>query len=143
MTQRELAAQVGVNFHQIQNYETGHNRLSASRMWRIANVLKIDVRRFYDGLATPPIDDWTPSAGGDPLGLAHRASRLPVGRQRLVFEVVREMAGIRPPRRADQPREVPLMKCRSPSRAEATSTKPMYCRRSVVPGGQAAAMPEL
>jgi transcriptional regulator with XRE-family HTH domain len=49
-TQQQLAEAVGIKFQQIQKYETGMNRVSASRLWDIANVLKTDVSFFFEGL---------------------------------------------------------------------------------------------
>ena len=39
MTQQQLAKQVGVRFQQTQKYESGHNRVSASRLVKIADAL--------------------------------------------------------------------------------------------------------
>lgn len=50
LSQTALAARVGVTFQQIQKYETGKNRLSASRLYRLASVLGVDVSAFFDGL---------------------------------------------------------------------------------------------
>ena len=49
-TQQQLADQVGVKFQQIQKYETGMNRVSASRLWDIAAALGVDVAFFFEGL---------------------------------------------------------------------------------------------
>ena len=49
-TQQQLAEQVGIKFQQIQKYETGMNRVSASRLWDIANVLSVPVSFFFEGL---------------------------------------------------------------------------------------------
>lgn len=50
MTQQQLAEGVGIKFQQIQKYETGANRVSASRLWDIANVLGVPVAFFFEGL---------------------------------------------------------------------------------------------
>ncbi|MEE4348528.1 MAG: helix-turn-helix domain-containing protein [Paracoccaceae bacterium] len=52
MTQQQLAEQVGIKFQQIQKYETGANRVSASRLWDIADSLGVPVSFFFEGLAT-------------------------------------------------------------------------------------------
>lgn len=52
MTQQQLAAQVGIKFQQIQKYETGANRVSASRLWDIADSLGVSISFFFEGLAT-------------------------------------------------------------------------------------------
>ncbi|WP_102107417.1 helix-turn-helix domain-containing protein [Oceaniglobus roseus] len=49
VTQQELADQVGIRFQQIQKYETGKNRVSASRLWEIASVLGVPVSFFFEG----------------------------------------------------------------------------------------------
>lgn len=50
LTQQQLAERVGIRFQQIQKYETGENRLSASRLWDIAKVLEVPVSYFFEGL---------------------------------------------------------------------------------------------
>ena len=49
-TQQQLAENVGIKFQQIQKYETGMNRVSASRLWDISNVLDVPVSFFFEGL---------------------------------------------------------------------------------------------
>ncbi|SEN32439.1 Transcriptional regulator, contains XRE-family HTH domain [Roseovarius tolerans] len=50
MTQQQLAEAVGIKFQQIQKYETGANRVSASRLWDIAEALDVDISFFFEGL---------------------------------------------------------------------------------------------
>ena len=49
-TQQQVSDQVGVKFQQMQKYETGKNRVSASRLWDIANVLDVPISFFFEGL---------------------------------------------------------------------------------------------
>lgn len=49
-TQQQLADKVGIKFQQIQKYETGMNRVSASRLWDIAHALNVDVSFFFEGI---------------------------------------------------------------------------------------------
>jgi len=49
-TQQQLADKVGIKFQQIQKYETGMNRVSASRLWDIANALGVTIAFFFEGL---------------------------------------------------------------------------------------------
>jgi len=49
-TQQQLAEKVGIKFQQIQKYETGMNRVSASRLWDIAHVLEVPVSFFFEGM---------------------------------------------------------------------------------------------
>lgn len=50
MTQQQLAEKVGIKFQQIQKYETGMNRISASRLWDISEALEVPVGFFFEGL---------------------------------------------------------------------------------------------
>jgi transcriptional regulator with XRE-family HTH domain len=57
LTQQDLGVACGVRFQQIQKYESAANRMSAAVLWRLAKVLQVDVRYFFDGLesnAPPP-----------------------------------------------------------------------------------------
>ena len=51
MTQQQLADSVGIKFQQIQKYETGMNRVSASRLWDIARTLGVQIGFFFQGLS--------------------------------------------------------------------------------------------
>ncbi len=48
ITQQQLAEAVGIKFQQIQKYETGANRVSASRLWDISKVLDVPISYFFD-----------------------------------------------------------------------------------------------
>jgi len=50
-TQQSLAELVGVRFQQIQKYECGANRVSAARLFELAEALNIPVQYFYEGLS--------------------------------------------------------------------------------------------
>ena len=47
MNQEELAHRLGLTFQQVQKYESGANRVSASRLWEIAVVLKMPIGYFF------------------------------------------------------------------------------------------------
>lgn len=49
MTQEKLADAVGITFQQVQKYENGANRISASRLYEFSNILDIPVDYFYEG----------------------------------------------------------------------------------------------
>ena len=53
MTRLELANRCGVHPHQIAKYETGENRISASRLKVIAEVLECNIVGFLDELLEP------------------------------------------------------------------------------------------
>jgi len=50
MTQQQLAGAVGIKFQQIQKYESGANRVSASRLWDLSQALSVPVAFFFEGL---------------------------------------------------------------------------------------------
>jgi transcriptional regulator with XRE-family HTH domain len=51
LTQQQLAESVGIRFQQIQKYECGANRVSASRLFELAEALDVPVQYFYEGLS--------------------------------------------------------------------------------------------
>ena len=48
LSQTELGKAVGVAFQQVQKYENGANRVSASRLQQIANVLEVAPDFFFE-----------------------------------------------------------------------------------------------
>jgi transcriptional regulator with XRE-family HTH domain len=66
LSQTALAQQLGISFQQVQKYETGQNRISASRLHRVATVLGTSVEAFF-----PPVPN--ASSDGEPewTGLRH------------------------------------------------------------------------
>lgn len=50
VSQERLAESLGITFQQVQKYERGANRVSASKLWEIARALKTQVTYFYEGL---------------------------------------------------------------------------------------------
>lgn len=53
VSQETLADALKLTFQQIQRYERGANRVSASKLYEIAKTLHIPVSFFFDGLADP------------------------------------------------------------------------------------------
>jgi len=53
VSQEQLADSLALTFQQVQKYERGENRISASKLYRIAALLKTDVTYFFDGLPDP------------------------------------------------------------------------------------------
>jgi transcriptional regulator with XRE-family HTH domain len=48
MTQGELGEKLGMSFQQIQKYEKGFNRVSATLMVSVAQILNVDIGYFFD-----------------------------------------------------------------------------------------------
>lgn len=47
LTQSELAAALGLSFQQVQKYENGANRISASKLWQAAELLGVQVLDLF------------------------------------------------------------------------------------------------
>ncbi len=104
MSQEKLGDQLGVTFQQVQKYERGTNRVGASRLWRMAQVMDVPVSFFYDGLGeempaaefaegdqTPIIYDFINSTDGVALAMAvSKIKNKAVRRQ--ILELARAMA---------------------------------------------------
>jgi transcriptional regulator with XRE-family HTH domain len=94
ISQQELASSQGVTFQQVQKYERAANRISASRLYRLSEVLDVPVTYFFEGIAgtstiaappassefTDPLD--TPETAE--LIAAYQAISDPLMRQRLL-----------------------------------------------------------
>ena len=50
LTQTEISKILGLTFQQIQKYEKGENRVSASRLYDFANILQVDVNFFFNDM---------------------------------------------------------------------------------------------
>ena len=50
LTQQQLADLIGVTYQQAHKYERGINRVSAGRLYEVAQVLSVPVSYFFDGL---------------------------------------------------------------------------------------------
>jgi len=55
LSQTKLGKEVGVTFQQVQKYEKGVNRVGASRLQQIANVLKVAPDFFFDGASAKAV----------------------------------------------------------------------------------------
>jgi transcriptional regulator with XRE-family HTH domain len=53
ITQQCLAVSIGLTFQQIQKYERGANRISASKLYEIAHVVSVPMGYFFLGLDDP------------------------------------------------------------------------------------------
>lgn len=93
MSQHELAARIGVTCQQAQKYEAGANRLSAARLFDIANALEVDVAFLFEELG----NDKKPKTDARQrllLDLVRNFASLPNRRsQELVCALVRSLAG--------------------------------------------------
>ncbi len=102
MTQQQLAESVGIKFQQIQKYETGANRVSASRLWDIADALGVEISFFFEGLEHQPGDSQGKSGGvaanlmGDKeaLDLVRSYYAIPENQRRRLFDLARVLSEV-------------------------------------------------
>ena len=102
MTQQQLAEKVGIKFQQIQKYETGMNRVSASRLWDIAEAVDVPVSFFFEGID----DDAVAAAGSssmipgdimadkEALELVRSYYSIPENQRRRLFELARVLSDV-------------------------------------------------
>ena len=102
MTQQRLAELVGIKFQQIQKYETGANRVSASRLWDIAEALGVDISYFFEGLRSQ-INDPAGTAEKVPsdltrdkeaMDLIRSYYSIPQDQRRRLFELARVLSDV-------------------------------------------------
>jgi transcriptional regulator with XRE-family HTH domain len=101
MSQTMLADAIGLTFQQVQKYEKGTNRIGASRLQQIGNVLQVSPTFFFDdapgqkradGKAPSPAFASEFIATSDGLALARAFSRLPKGLRRSIVALVEDLA---------------------------------------------------
>ena len=95
MTQQQLADKVGIKFQQIQKYETGMNRVSASRLWDIADALGVQIAFFFEGLTEnqqteTPLGDMM--ADKEALELVRSYYSIPEAQRRRLFDLARVLS---------------------------------------------------
>ena len=101
MTQQQLAEHVGIKFQQIQKYETGANRVSASRLWDIASTLDVSINFFFDGLQAEKgvkiQSDAMPSdlmGDKEALDLVRSYYAIPENQRRKLFDLARVLSDV-------------------------------------------------
>jgi transcriptional regulator with XRE-family HTH domain len=103
MSQEKLGDALGLTFQQVQKYEKGTNRIGASRLQQIAQILQVPVSFFFDGgpnentgAAPDPsaayVSDFLSSADGLALTKAFMQIKDQKLRRRIV-ELVQHIAG--------------------------------------------------
>jgi len=104
VSQERLADDLGLTFQQVQKYERGANRVSASKLYEIARSLQSSVSYFFEGLADPTDADGMAETGSEQFvhdflmtpeglelaGLFPRIAKTKVRRR--ILDLVRSMA---------------------------------------------------
>ncbi|KAA0916808.1 helix-turn-helix domain-containing protein [Aquicoccus porphyridii] len=101
MTQQQLAEKVGIKFQQIQKYETGANRVSASRLWDISEALDVPVSFFFEGLEDADVardrDEAVPAdlmGDKEALDLVRSYYSIPENQRRRLFDLARVLSDV-------------------------------------------------
>ena len=107
MSQEKLGGALGLTFQQIQKYEKGANRIGASRLQQISQILQVPVSFFFEGApnvnarshgaldAPSPayVSDFLATSEGLALTKAFTRIKSPRLRRRIV-DLVEEIAGV-------------------------------------------------
>lgn len=105
MTQQQLGDIVGIKFQQIQKYETGMNRISASRLWDIAQALDVSISFFFEGFeseqgaaattsSTPDTLRGDLLADKEALELVRSYYAIPEAQRRRLFDLARVLSDV-------------------------------------------------
>lgn len=107
MSQEKLGEKLGLTFQQVQKYEKGTNRIGASRLQHISQILKVPVSFFFEGVspggravddpaAKPPVADYVSDFLSSSDGLALTRAFITIKDSKLrrrVVDLVEEIAG--------------------------------------------------
>lgn len=100
--QTDLGQALGVTFQQVQKYEKGANRISASKLWDIARFFRVDIGYFFEGLTASQPGMAEPEAEAfvhdfpatrQTIEIGRLAPRLSSRQQKLVVDLMRELVG--------------------------------------------------
>lgn len=91
MSQDSLGKALGLTFQQVQKYERGANRMGSSRLFKIANILEVDISYFFDEMPE--------GMGKQPVGMSEEPAVFQDGHilRRETLELVRSYNGIKEP----------------------------------------------
>lgn len=101
LSQTQLGEAVMITFQQVQKYEHGTNRISSSRLWQFANILRVtDMNYFFKGLQVSPdnpaetlTDPARVEIDTQTIKLSALMNRVPPPLRRKIIALVKEMAG--------------------------------------------------
>lgn len=93
LSQTELGLRLGVTFQQVQKYEKGANRVSASVLSRAAKALNCQVQEFFPASGAPEAEVSSLAMGRRSAQLMGLYERLDSGKRQLVLDLARALAG--------------------------------------------------
>lgn len=92
MTQHQLAEIVGVTFQQIQKYENGQNRVSASRLWEIARAQSVAVNYYFEESSTLDAEIAEQASGREAVELISIYTALSKEQRRMLFDLIKSLS---------------------------------------------------
>lgn len=111
LSQEDLAGTVGLTFQQVQKFERGASRISASRLWAFAAALDVPVQFFFRNMPEgaiaaadevvitgappdrpPPVNENDPALQRETLELVRAFRAIPPERRSVLIEMARAMA---------------------------------------------------
>ena len=103
ISQETLGTALGVTFQQVQKYERGANRVSASMLWEMAKAMKVPVAYFYEGYGDG-VEQQSPDSPSSPsrffqtpdgFDLAQAFMQIPEGPiRKVVLTLARQLANL-------------------------------------------------
>ena len=95
MSQTDLGDYLGLTFQQIQKYEKGTNRISASKLWAVSNLFEVSIEWFFDGLGKAGKGQKDVMTRPEAHQLARYYSACPASTRKRLSALIRETAGVR------------------------------------------------
>src|SRR6056297_1605539 len=87
LSQTDLAQKIGITFQQVQKYESGANRVAASRLWDISDALGISVLSLFQD-----INENGGAGPGTPLELLDLYTAMPLTKQVELISYARQLS---------------------------------------------------
>ncbi len=106
MTQQQAASILGISFQQLQKYEHGANRITAGRLFQLADALDTDIAYFFDGCDPEAEPRQEPEHGHlsttDSLRLVRQFNAIPSDNlKRSVLNLMRSLEGVESPAKSE------------------------------------------
>jgi transcriptional regulator with XRE-family HTH domain len=98
MSQEKLGEAVTLTFQQIQKYERGSNRISASRLWQFSEVLGVKPEYFFEGLERidAPLGSKAPDhdllVRRETLEMVRNYYKIPAAERAALYKLINRMA---------------------------------------------------
>jgi len=95
MSQTDLGEYLGLTFQQIQKYEKGANRISASKLWALSHLFEVPIGWFFDGLGKAGKGQKDVMTRPETLQLARYYLACPASTKKRLLALIRATADMR------------------------------------------------